>query len=109
LLKKHFLIPTRLFHDGKNALGGFKIREGGEDAALRAEWGNIQRFPKDALLLAFPPLILGSEDQTLDAGRMMQEHITNGLGALNDEGAFSVSSPLISEEFSNARRLRARQ
>ena len=61
------------------------------------------------MLVAFPPFILGSEDHTLDAGRMMQEHITDGLGALNDEGAFSVSSPLISEELSNARRLRARQ
>jgi hypothetical protein len=40
---------------------------------------------------------------------MMQEHITHGLGALNDEGAFTVSSPLVSEEFSNADGLRARQ
>jgi hypothetical protein len=39
---------------------------------------------------------------------MMEEHVINGLGALDDEGAFNVSSPLISEEFSNARRLRAR-
>ena len=59
--------------------------------------------------MAFPPFVLGGEYQTLDAGGMMQEHITNGLGALDDEGAFSVSSPLISEEFSNARRLPARQ
>ncbi len=59
--------------------------------------------------MAFPPFVIGSEYQTLDTGRMMQEHITNGLGALDDEGALSVSSPLISEEFSNARRLRARQ
>ena len=59
--------------------------------------------------MAFPPFVIGGEYQTLDTGRMMQEHITNGLGALNDEGAFRVSSPLISEEFSNARRLGARQ
>lgn len=59
--------------------------------------------------MGFLSFVLGSEYQTLDAGRMMQEHITNGLGALDDEGAFSVSSPLIAEELSNARRLRARQ
>lgn len=40
---------------------------------------------------------------------MMKEGVRNGLGALNDEGAFSVASPLISEEESNARRLSARQ
>jgi hypothetical protein len=39
---------------------------------------------------------------------MMEEDVMNGLGALDDEGAFNVSSPLISEEFSNARCLRAR-
>ena len=44
----------------------------------------------------------------MNAGRMMEEHVVNGLGALDDEGAFNVSSPLISEELSNARRLRAR-
>jgi len=37
LPKQRFLIPTRLVDDGKNALRGFEIREGGEDAARRAE------------------------------------------------------------------------
>ena len=41
----------------------------------------------------------------LNAGRMMEEHVVNGLGALDDEGAFNVSSPLISEKLSNARAL----
>jgi len=40
---------------------------------------------------------------------MMLENVVHGLGALNDEGAFRVSSQLLSEEFSNARRLGARQ
>jgi hypothetical protein len=53
--------------------------------------------------------IADGDDDALDAGRMMKKRIINGLGALDDEGAFSVSNPLISEEFSDARRLGARQ
>jgi hypothetical protein len=34
---------------------------------------------------------------------MMEEGVIDGLGALDDEGAFRVSSALFSEEFSNAR------
>jgi hypothetical protein len=55
------------------------------------------------LLSAFPSLVLSSEDDALDAGRMMMEGVIDGLGALNDEGAFRVSSPLVSEELSDAR------
>ena len=53
--------------------------------------------------------IVGVQDQALDEGKMMGEDVINELGALDDEGAFSVSNPLISEESSYARRLRAGQ
>jgi hypothetical protein len=33
----------------------------------------------------------------------MTKGVIDRLGALNDEGAFRVSSPLVSEEISNAR------
>jgi len=69
----------------------------------------MMQLSKTALLVAFPSLVLSGEDYALNAGRMMQEGVKDGLGALDDEGAFCVSSPLVSEEFSNARRLRARQ
>ena len=49
------------------------------------------------------------EHEALDAGRRVEDRIVNGLGALDDEGAFSVSSPLVPEEFFDARRLCARQ
>lgn len=57
----------------------------------------------------FPPFMVGREDEALDAGRMVDDRIVNGLGALDDEGAFSISSPLVPEELSDARRLCARQ
>lgn len=68
----------------------------------------VQRS-KTALLIAFPSLVISGEYYALNAGRMMEEGVIDGLGALDDEGAFCVSSPLVSEEISNARRLRARQ
>lgn len=64
---------------------------------------------KTALLIAFPSLVISGEDYALNAGGMMEEGVIDGLGALDNEGAFCVSSPLVSEEFSNARRLGARQ
>jgi hypothetical protein len=73
------------------------------------EGRNTSRFPKDTLPVTFLTFITDGDYDTLNAGRMVKQRIINGLGALNDEGAFSVSSPLISEKFSNARRLRARQ
>ena len=59
--------------------------------------------------VAFLALIVDGDYDTLNAGRMIKKRIIHGLGALDDEGAFSGASPLISEEFSDARRLRARQ
>jgi hypothetical protein len=59
--------------------------------------------------VGFLTFIVDGDYDTLDAGRMVEKRIIHGLGALDDEGAFSVSSPRISEKFSNARRLRARQ
>lgn len=64
---------------------------------------------KTPLLVVFPSLVISGEDYALNTGGMMEEGVIDGLGALDDEGAFCVSSPLVSEEFSNARRLRARQ
>jgi hypothetical protein len=61
------------------------------------------------VLIGFTPFIFFGEDEGCDACRLVQEHIEHGLGALNDEGAFSVSNPLISEKVSNTRGLRARQ
>ena len=58
---------------------------------------------KTALRVALPSLVLNGEHNALNAGRMMEECVVDGLGALNDEGAFCVSSPLVSEEFSDAR------
>ena len=40
---------------------------------------------------------------------MVQQDIMNRLGAFDDEGAVSISSPLISEELANVRDLRTRQ
>ena len=40
---------------------------------------------------------------------MVHEEVVNGLGAFDDEDAFRLSSPFISEEATNARGLRARQ
>ena len=40
---------------------------------------------------------------------MVQEEVVNGLGAFDDEDAFRLSNPFISEEVTNARSLRARQ
>lgn len=39
---------------------------------------------------------------------MGKEQVANSVGAFDDEGAFCLSSPLIFEESSNARGLRAR-
>ena len=61
------------------------------------------------MLIGFTPFIVFRDDEGLDARSLVQEHIEHGLGALNDEGAFSISNPLISEEVSNARGLGARQ
>lgn len=47
--------------------------------------------------------MVDADDHTQDAARMVKEGIINGLGALDDEGAFTVASPFISEEESNAR------
>jgi hypothetical protein len=49
-------------------------------------------------------VVLG-DDQCLNEGRVVYEHIMDGLGAFNDEGAFSLSNPLVTEEFANARGL----
>ena len=53
--------------------------------------------------------MVGRQHEALDAVRMVEERIVNGLGAFDGEGAFRVSSPLVSEELSDARRLGARQ
>jgi hypothetical protein len=61
------------------------------------------------VLIGFTPFISFRDNEGFDARRLVQEHIEYGLGALNDEGAFSVSNPLISEKVSNTRGLCARQ
>ena len=62
-----------------------------------------RRLPKETLSQAFVRLMVDADDHTQDAARMVKEGIINGLGALDDEGAFTVASPFISEEESNAR------
>ena len=47
--------------------------------------------------------------EAFDAGRIMEKGIVNRLGALDDEGALSGSSLLVSQELPDARRLCARQ
>jgi hypothetical protein len=61
------------------------------------------RLPKTALVNAFPSFIINGDDDGLNERRMMTKGVIDRLGALNDEGAFRVSSPLVSEEISNAR------
>ena len=61
------------------------------------------------LSIRFPPLMIGRKHEALNAVRIVEKRVVNGLGALNDEGAFSLSNPLVSEELSDARRLCARQ
>ena len=95
--------------NGKNTLRTIQGGQGREDAVGATKGGNVQRRSKMTLMLWFTPFMVGRQHQALDAGRMMKKRIVHWFGALDDEGAFSVASPLISEEFSNARRLRARQ
>jgi len=40
---------------------------------------------------------------------MVSEEVMNGLGAFDDEGAFSLPNPFVAEELANARGLHARQ
>ena len=61
------------------------------------------------LLAGFAILMAGRNHHGRHDGWAVEERIIYGLGAFDDEGAFSVSSPLLSEEFSNARCLCARQ
>lgn len=109
LSKQYILIPACLPHHGKNARGIVQIRQGRERAGRAAKRGNIQRLAKPTVLRTLATFVVGVQDQALDMGGVMDEYVMNRLGALDDEGAFSVSSPLLSEEFSNARRLRAGQ
>ena len=60
-------------------------------------------------MAGFTPFMVGREHEALDTGGIVKDRIVNGLGAFDDEGAFSVSNPLFPEELSDARRLCARQ
>ena len=55
------------------------------------------------------PFMVGREHEALDTGGIVEDRIVNGLGAFDDEGAFSVSNPRFPEELPDARRLCARQ
>ena len=54
-------------------------------------------------------LIARRGNHHLDLGGMVPEEVVNGLGAFDDEGAFSLPSPFVAEELANARGLHARQ
>src|SRR5512142_2693287 len=68
----------------------------------------MNRLPNPPILVAFAPLVLGSDEELQDFGGMSKEKVANSVGTFDDEGAFCLSSLLIFDEGANARSLRAR-
>ena len=68
----------------------------------------MNRFPDKALLVTFPVKVVLGHYQCPNEGRIVSEGIVHRLGAFDNEGAFSFSNPLVTEDVANARGLRAR-
>jgi hypothetical protein len=102
-------MPLRLPDDGENPLRAVEVGKGGKRAIRTTIRRDIPRRAKTTLVIGFTPCIFFGDDEGLDGRRVLKEDIDHGLGALNNEGAFSVSNPLISEKVSNTRGVRARQ
>lgn len=54
-------------------------------------------------------LIAGRGNDHLNLSGMVPEEVVNGLGAFDDEGAFSLPNPFVAGELANACGLHARQ